>query len=1182
MSPSLSPPRHSRSSTSPSPSLSTRSTPTNDDIEAVIKMATSSLPSLDRPLRDTRTQLFVGNLPYRVRWQDLKDLFRRAGTVLRADVSLGPDNRSRGYGTVLLATAEDAGRAIDMFNGYCWQTRVLEVRPDRLGATLDADSNINPPFPNPSLPFVQALNLPVLSALNGLDDLAAAGNGELLSGGTGMRTLFVGNLPFHIQWQDLKDLFRAAGAVTRADVALGTDGRSRGFGTVTFVTEDGAERARRMFEGYEFNGRPLKVHYDKFAQSCQNIPLVGPSPQAVSTSLLPPYDSYPQLTSPLSRLEVLSAHDGRSHSYLDALAQSQLHLDLQRSRLEAEGLTSAQLDALLTRPRSSSFTSPSLTPPAVLSQSPSHLQSPALLQPQSQALSGSSLGASIPQPILSSSAHSLSQPHSLTGSPLSISAKVSSSGSSVHSFGTRDPLGSATDLALVTDLSDIKLTPDSFTSHATNFGSPRPSLSATSSQTSSFSSSGSRRLNLSAASSRADVLSDGASLGFGSQRTSFSSSTRPSFGAASAEKPSFTISTSERLSFGASSERTPFGAGSSSQRPSMSSTSSQNPSLATSSQRSAAHLTAPLLEDDGPTPSSSAHLSATGASKPPSLAPVAMSLGLPASKSGSHLGSAGPSSKIGSPPPLNSGSISNNLSELSRIGSPENRGAQASPSHIPPRSTSERTPPEVSLSAQSILSTDASPAPDTTWGASKPQLRKDSPTSKANGTVDYVTTALGTLGMRRANRVQSKQTEEKRKSSMPSGDQQSQAASSAAPQSHGKRSTQSSSHRHPGPISLPPPTAFTLPPGVVLSPHAHPQSPVYHPGYPLSPVHPHPMGSPLHHPMGSPLHHPVHMHSPLHHPGHPQYGTYPHHATSVHYGVITPHGLPPITPSMPPFTFLPPQAKTPTQNGHAHEDKGSNERCQYASQNEGRQIDPPKRESTAQVSQPPYYAQFPNAPQQRMQYTQIHPHMFSPGIQLSPGIMIPLSPGIVPPAVSMSVTGVPVPMTPGVALTPGVTMTPGAFWPHAPWMNPVVGAPVHGADGLNEQSHTGAEGYFPPVSQPSGDTGYFPPVSSVAKDILKEGHVFASGSGVSCEENAHHESVLENSPRSPSPDVSQVSSLDPSQKSPQDVNRKGGPQIMKRSTSAQCEGGLPKRNGLLHRESDPEVSTTTHKGSKEA
>jgi len=50
--------------TSPPPehSAPSRSTPTNDDIEAVIKLATSSLPSIDRPLRDTRTQLFVGNV----------------------------------------------------------------------------------------------------------------------------------------------------------------------------------------------------------------------------------------------------------------------------------------------------------------------------------------------------------------------------------------------------------------------------------------------------------------------------------------------------------------------------------------------------------------------------------------------------------------------------------------------------------------------------------------------------------------------------------------------------------------------------------------------------------------------------------------------------------------------------------------------------------------------------------------------------------------------------------------------------------------------------------------------------------------------------------------------------------------------------------------------------------------
>ncbi|TBU39686.1 hypothetical protein BD309DRAFT_928539, partial [Dichomitus squalens] len=189
-------------------------------------------------------------LPYRVRWQDLKDLFRRAGTVLRADVSLGPDNRSRGYGTVLLATAEDAGRAVDMFNGYTWQTRTLEVRPDRMGEEIG--------FAGAAFPLGVGVPLSTGAAGAGLGVRPGTGAGAQAS-----RNLFVGNLPFHIQWQDLKDLFRQAGAVQRADVALGADGRSRGFGTVSFSNEADAERAVRMFNGYEYNGRPLKVHFDK-------------------------------------------------------------------------------------------------------------------------------------------------------------------------------------------------------------------------------------------------------------------------------------------------------------------------------------------------------------------------------------------------------------------------------------------------------------------------------------------------------------------------------------------------------------------------------------------------------------------------------------------------------------------------------------------------------------------------------------------------------------------------------------------------------------------------------------------------------------------------------------------------------------------------------------------------------
>ncbi|TCD70705.1 hypothetical protein EIP91_002081 [Steccherinum ochraceum] len=241
------------------------------------------------PPRDTRTQLFVGNLPYRIRWQDLKDLFRRAGTVLRADVSLGPDNRSRGYGTVLLATAEDAGRAVDMFNGYEWMTRVLEVRPDRMGT---------PGYPGgiveEAVMGVRGASKVYGSASGVATPVVGFVGDEDLSG----RSLFVGNLPFHIQWQDLKDLFRlSGGTILRADVALGVDGRSRGFGMVSFASEGDAERARAMFNGYEYNGRTLKVHFDKYGGLATNI-LNPPTPHSASLSPNPAFAVHLNATSP--------------------------------------------------------------------------------------------------------------------------------------------------------------------------------------------------------------------------------------------------------------------------------------------------------------------------------------------------------------------------------------------------------------------------------------------------------------------------------------------------------------------------------------------------------------------------------------------------------------------------------------------------------------------------------------------------------------------------------------------------------------------------------------------------------------------------------------------------------------------------------------------------------------------
>ena len=74
--------------------------------------------------------------------------------------------------------------------------------------------------------------------------------------------LFVGNLPFSTTDEELKTLFAQAGTVT--DVRLIHDretGRAKGFAFVSFADADMAKQAITNFNGYEFQGRPLRVDH---------------------------------------------------------------------------------------------------------------------------------------------------------------------------------------------------------------------------------------------------------------------------------------------------------------------------------------------------------------------------------------------------------------------------------------------------------------------------------------------------------------------------------------------------------------------------------------------------------------------------------------------------------------------------------------------------------------------------------------------------------------------------------------------------------------------------------------------------------------------------------------------------------------------------------------------------------
>ena len=73
--------------------------------------------------------------------------------------------------------------------------------------------------------------------------------------------IFVGNLPFSVDSAALAGLFEGAGNVEMVEVIYDkVSGRSRGFGFVTMSSVEEVEEAVQKFNGYELDGRALRVN----------------------------------------------------------------------------------------------------------------------------------------------------------------------------------------------------------------------------------------------------------------------------------------------------------------------------------------------------------------------------------------------------------------------------------------------------------------------------------------------------------------------------------------------------------------------------------------------------------------------------------------------------------------------------------------------------------------------------------------------------------------------------------------------------------------------------------------------------------------------------------------------------------------------------------------------------------
>ena len=77
------------------------------------------------------SRVYVGNLSFDVSWQELKDIMRQAGSVIRVDILIDRNGRSRGCGIVQYATTAEANHAIATLQQTEIMGRKIFIREDR-------------------------------------------------------------------------------------------------------------------------------------------------------------------------------------------------------------------------------------------------------------------------------------------------------------------------------------------------------------------------------------------------------------------------------------------------------------------------------------------------------------------------------------------------------------------------------------------------------------------------------------------------------------------------------------------------------------------------------------------------------------------------------------------------------------------------------------------------------------------------------------------------------------------------------------------------------------------------------------------------------------------------------------------------------------------------------------------
>ncbi|XP_061172383.1 myelin expression factor 2-like isoform X1 [Saccostrea echinata] len=231
-------------------------------------------------------RVIISNVPYEMKWQDIKDIFRKeVGEVQYVEMFETPDGKSRGSGIIEFKDKDTARKAIETMHRYKMKDRNIVVREER-----ESDQNQNMGGGRGGGSGMMGGGS-MGGGMGMMGNMGGGGGmmGNMGGGGPGItpqllqqlgvdgpvtNTVFVSNIDYKVTWKKLKDVFKLAGNVQRVEVMQSKDGKSRGMATVSFDTQLEALQAISMFNNQTLYDRPMRVKMDSTAaKKGPDIPL---------------------------------------------------------------------------------------------------------------------------------------------------------------------------------------------------------------------------------------------------------------------------------------------------------------------------------------------------------------------------------------------------------------------------------------------------------------------------------------------------------------------------------------------------------------------------------------------------------------------------------------------------------------------------------------------------------------------------------------------------------------------------------------------------------------------------------------------------------------------------------------------------------------------------------------------